>query len=164
MKKGKISLLLGLLGGTALGILFAPQKGQELRKNIRKERERGGSGIETVKKGFEKMGREIQEECSEMYQSENIRAGIEMGKEKILDLTNIAKEEFGSAKELTAKKMAHLKSRAEKMKKEKEKAIMKGVEKIRKRGRKRKTSVKKTAEKIQNTAEKIMKKRGPKKV
>ena len=49
MFKGLKSLLAGLLGGAALGILFAPKKGEELRKDIKNEVDSGGSGMNTVK-------------------------------------------------------------------------------------------------------------------
>ena len=37
MFKGLKALLAGILAGTALGVLFAPKKGDEIRKNIKKE-------------------------------------------------------------------------------------------------------------------------------
>ncbi|MFH1284140.1 MAG: YtxH domain-containing protein [Candidatus Peregrinibacteria bacterium] len=63
MFKGLKSLLAGLVGGAALGILFAPKKGEELRKDLKKEVDSGGTGLDTVRSTVVGMGKEIGESC-----------------------------------------------------------------------------------------------------
>lgn len=58
-KAGKISLLIGVVTGAITGLLFAPQKGQELRKNIAKERQSGGLGHRAVAHDLAKVGTEL---------------------------------------------------------------------------------------------------------
>lgn len=53
--KGK-GILFGLLSGTVLGVLFAPEKGKKLRDKVKKEVDDGGSGFETLKEAFIDLG------------------------------------------------------------------------------------------------------------
>lgn len=59
MFKGLKSLLAGLIAGTALGILFAPKKGETIRKEFKKEIKEGGIGLNTVKNTLVGMGEDI---------------------------------------------------------------------------------------------------------
>ncbi len=49
MLKGLKSLAAGLIAGASLGLLFSPKKGSDLRKTIKDEVEKGGSGLKSVK-------------------------------------------------------------------------------------------------------------------
>ena len=65
-KAGKISLLLGLSLGTIAGVLFAPAKGKELRKSIRTEIEKGGSGISSVRRSLKGMAVDMVDTADQM--------------------------------------------------------------------------------------------------
>ena len=57
MFRGLKSLITGVVAGTALGMLFAPKKGEELRKNFKTEIDKGGIKFETLKEAASKMGK-----------------------------------------------------------------------------------------------------------
>ncbi|MFA6917632.1 MAG: YtxH domain-containing protein [Candidatus Gracilibacteria bacterium] len=59
MFKAFKSLLAGLVAGTVVGVLFAPKKGQELRKEFKKELSKGGLGVETLKGAAAEIGKDI---------------------------------------------------------------------------------------------------------
>ncbi|MBA4337149.1 hypothetical protein C0416_05275 [bacterium] len=76
MGKHRSGLLLGVIAGTALGILFAPKKGKELREAIKKERREGGYGIESIKDGFVEMGKEVVTSAKTAYDSDMVQGQI----------------------------------------------------------------------------------------
>ncbi len=94
MSKRGFGLFWGLLAGTALGILFAPKKGKKLRDAIKREREEGGIGIDSVKEGFVGMGREIADTARTVYESEEVQEKISQAREKATDLAEQGKKEM----------------------------------------------------------------------
>ncbi|MFC1656296.1 YtxH domain-containing protein [Patescibacteria group bacterium] len=86
MSKRGSGLFWGLLAGTALGILFAPKKGKKLREAIKRERDEGGMGLDSVKEGFVSMGREIADTARTAYESEEVQEKISQAREKATDL------------------------------------------------------------------------------
>ena len=55
------ALFAGLIAGTALGVLFSPKKGKEIRKNISDEIDKGGTGLKSIKDTLFGVGHEISE-------------------------------------------------------------------------------------------------------
>lgn len=67
MFKGLKGLLAGIVAGTALGILFSPKKGEEIRKGLKKEIKDGGTGLNTLKATVSEMGQDISETAKDTY-------------------------------------------------------------------------------------------------
>ncbi|MFA5948028.1 MAG: YtxH domain-containing protein [Candidatus Gracilibacteria bacterium] len=67
MFKGLKALIAGIIAGTALGVLFAPGRGEETRKNFKKEIEEGGTGMKTIKKTATKMGEDMESAGKNIY-------------------------------------------------------------------------------------------------
>ncbi len=61
-------LLAGIIAGTAVGVLFSPKKGSDIRKEFKKEIKDGGVGISTAKDTLAHMSKDIGETCKEGYE------------------------------------------------------------------------------------------------
>ena len=153
-KKGRLSLLFGVVAGTVTGLLFAPTKGKELREKIAKERESGGVGHKSVAKELGKMGDDIGKMAKEVAQSEEAKHFWQETKSAVSDWTegHVELDEWVKA---THEKADQLKKMVSKYAKEKKKYIseVKGVKK----------KVKKTAKNLKKRA-KAVKKAATKKV
>lgn len=122
MGKRGSGLFLGLLAGTALGVLFAPKKGKELRESIKKERNAGGTGAESIKKGFKSMGKEIASSAKTAYESDEVQEQI--GKAKTV-ARKTAKKAQARLEEETEEVVKKAKKKATKAKKRVAKAAKK---------------------------------------
>ncbi len=80
-KKG--GLFFGVIVGTLLGVLFAPKKGTELRKDLKSEVKKGGVGTETLKKSFMQMGKDIAGTAEELYQQPEVQKHVNKGKKEV---------------------------------------------------------------------------------
>lgn len=58
MKTRKV-VALGALIGTAFALLFAPQKGQHIRSQMKEAAEKGGNNMEPLKKGYKDLFGEV---------------------------------------------------------------------------------------------------------
>lgn len=93
-KGGKIALALGLITGALTGILFAPQKGKELRSKIMSERKSGGSGAKAIGEDIKQMGTEIFDIMKKIAATEEVQGFAGQAKEKALKLANVKKEDI----------------------------------------------------------------------
>lgn len=125
----KSGIFLGLLAGTALGILFAPKKGKVMREKIKKELEEGGYGIEAVKEGFIGMGKEVVDTAKEAYESDEVQEHLGRAK-------NMAEDYMEEGKNEVKRRVRKIKktatAKATKAKKQAEKSAKNAVKKAKK--------------------------------
>jgi gas vesicle protein len=85
---GKIGWLAGLIFGALFGVLFAPEKGKDLRQRIRTDRKKGGLGLAPLKRDMQHLGKELAGIARDIYQSGQIKELIELGRGKMKNLSD----------------------------------------------------------------------------
>lgn len=144
MFKGLKSLLTGILAGTAVGVLFSPKKGKELRQNFKKELKEGGTGLNTVKSTFKDMGKEIGDYVEHVSETEEFKKG----KAKVKKYAGIAKKE---AKRIIKKNVpARTIRKAEKLVTEAKETVKGVVKKVQKKAVPKKSAKKAQPRKKKN--------------
>lgn len=145
MGKRSGGFLFGILAGTALGILFAPKKGKRLRDEIKREREEGGYGLESVKDGFVGMGKEMVDSAKEFYGSEEVQEGVNSARERA---TAMAAEVAEEGKRRVRKAKSVVKSEAGAVASKAKKRVRKATKKATKKAAKAVKSAKSKAKKF----------------
>ncbi len=114
MSKSKsfFSILLGLAAGTAIGMLYAPDKGWKTRARIRRAAE---NGYEDLKEDLGNLGTKVDEKTAE-------------ARETIKDLGEKLKEKAGAIKEEARAKLEEQLARLEEALKQAEKAAEEAVD------------------------------------
>jgi gas vesicle protein len=159
-KGGKLSLLFGMIAGTATGLLFAPSKGKDLRDKIAKEREKGGVGHKAVGKELTKMADEVQKLVKDVAETEEAKQFWQKTTETVSDLTKGSVELDEWVKE-AHEKADMLKDTVTKYAKERQTyidqatgTVKKTVKKAKSAAKKGKAVAKKTVKKAKSTVKK----------
>ncbi len=82
MGKGLRTLLAGVAAGAALGILFSPGKGKQVRQNLKKELGEGGTGLKTLKKTVTEVGQDLGSSAKGTYEDVKKSPQYKKGKEE----------------------------------------------------------------------------------
>jgi len=131
-KGGKIALALGLITGALTGILFAPQKGKELRGKIMNERKSGGSGAKAVGDDIKDMGAEIFDIMKKIAATQEVKGFVGKAKEKALEMANVKQEDLDELVEKAYEKADQMKKLVKEYAECKKPKIKKAIKKIKK--------------------------------
>lgn len=132
MGKGKFSLFLGALLGATFGLLFAPTKGKEFREKLKKEREKGGSGFDTVKSHAEKMHSDIAGSIQQITKCKKFKQITNKAKEQLEEVSGIKGEDLTHLKDAAKEKIKSAKSEINHRKEQLEKVGKKVIDALKK--------------------------------
>ena len=128
MFRGLKSLIAGVLAGTAIGVLFAPKKGGDMRQKIKDELDEGGTGLSEIKDTIFTMGGEIGSECKDLWNEIMEEEDVQNGKKTVEEYAKKAKKR---AKKFVKEKVpAKTRRKAKKALKKAEKKLDEIVKKV----------------------------------
>lgn len=110
-------LMLGLTSGALFGLLFAQDKGKELRTKLKKEWKGGGSGFKTVAANMKGMGHDFMNTMDELTDSPQIKSALNKGKETFYEVTGLTAEDIDNLAKKAKKQADRLHVMATKLKK-----------------------------------------------
>lgn len=160
-KTGKIGLLLGVVTGAVTGLLFAPQRGKDLRKNIVKERQSGGLGHKAIADNMTSMADEIADLVKEVVKSEEAKHFWAKTNETVSDLTG-GSVELDEWVKNAHEKADNLKKTVSEYAREKKKSMKQATDKAKSRVtrgvKKAKSTAKKAVKRAKSTVKKATRK------
>jgi gas vesicle protein len=127
---GKLKgLITGVLVGGVAGLLFAPKKGKELRKSIKKDFEDGNYGLGALKDSFVAMGKDMGDFTGEVAKHKDVKEYLEKGKKAAKDVQDRAtlwlEANYGITEDDLTEAKAQIKSKTKKAKSEVKKVVKK---------------------------------------
>ncbi len=87
------SIIFGAIG-TAIGVLFAPRKGKELRKKLQEEHRKGGDVKQVLKSDLKIMANELKQTAKELKNSNAFKNMADKGHKKAKDMLNLSYEKL----------------------------------------------------------------------
>lgn len=167
MRIGKY--IVGLVSGLTFGMLFAPKKGDKLRKEIKKkfmESEDYEEGLKTIGHAFRSAGTEAWDEFKNLGDNEQIASFMALSKEKMQHFLDSAEEQGYDVAGVIQKKLDELAEAAKGKVKTAEKTVKKTTTRASKLARKKvnsavkfeKTAVKKAKASVSKAKKKVSKK------
>jgi gas vesicle protein len=115
MKLGRKIFALGALAfGAVAGLLLAPKKGSQTRKELLNEWDKGGSGVKTLKETGKKVGEDISQVAQEVKESKVLKKGQKKVEGFVTETVSTVKEEGKKFLLRAKKKFKELTSREEK--------------------------------------------------
>ncbi|HPU94845.1 MAG TPA: YtxH domain-containing protein [Candidatus Gracilibacteria bacterium] len=124
MKRIK-ALVAGLALGGLVGLLFAPKKGSEFRKELKKDFEKGNYGMNAFRDTFMDMGKDMSNFTSDVAKHEEVQEYLVKGKKAAKDVQKraslwleanygITDEDIDMARKQLSKKAGKMKTKAKK--------------------------------------------------
>jgi len=124
MKRIK-ALVAGLALGGLVGLLFAPKKGSEFRKELKKDFEKGNYGMNAFRDTFTDMGKDMSNFTSDVAKHEEVQEYLVKGKKAAKDVQKraslwleanygITDEDIDMARKQLSKKAGKMKTKAKK--------------------------------------------------
>jgi gas vesicle protein len=153
MKIGRY--IVGLLSGLTFGVLFAPKKGKNLRKEVfGKGSKSGQEGLAVLVDAFKEAGMEVISEVKKISDNEQVSAAISTSKDKMreylsqleetgYDVAARAQEKIEELTEMAEDTASDFKKRAVQKEKAAVKTVKKAAKKVRKTAKKAEKTVKK---------------------
>lgn len=87
------SIIFGAIG-TAIGVLFAPRKGKELRKKLQDEHKKGGDVKQVIKSDLKIMANELKQTAKELKDSSAFKDMADKGHHKAKEILNLGYEKL----------------------------------------------------------------------
>ncbi len=107
MKIGRY--IFGLLSGLTFGMLFAPKKGEELRKDIcKKSSQSGTEGLKVLGEAFIEAGGDAWTEIKNLSEHEQVAAVLDASKSKLKEYLSVIEDKGYDSAEMAQQKLEEL--------------------------------------------------------